>query len=272
MSACDRQDSGVIELYFYGELDAPECAAVERHISMCAECHQALEELTTIRAALATRPDVAAPPGGDWGPFMARLDQAMRLERVDQTAVKVGPLRTVTQPAARPRSATYVAMAALVTLITMSVVYFVRTRTHQATEAPVATRVTPADTPVAPVPAPAAADRSAEAAFAALSEQHFERSKLVVLGLTSKDPRRTRESEWAYERQLASTLLNDTRLYRLAAEERGMTTIARVMGDLEMVLLQTSLAETPDSAALAQIQRLINKRDLVARMELAGGL
>ena len=42
---------------------------------------------------------------------------------------------------------------------------------------------------------------------------------------------------------LASDLLNDTRLYRLAAEERGMKQIAGVMGDLELVLLQTSLAD-----------------------------
>ena len=35
---------------------------------------------------------------------------------------------------------------------------------------------------------------SPEAAFAALSEQHFERSKLVVLGLANKDPQHAREA------------------------------------------------------------------------------
>ena len=87
-------------------------------------------------------------------------------------------------------------------------------------------------------------------AFAALSEQHFERSKLVVLGLANKDARKAGGDDWAYERGLASNLLNDTRLYRLAAEERGMKTLAGVMGDLEIVLLQTSLADAPDRAAL----------------------
>ena len=81
----------------------------------------------------------------------------------------------------------YLAMAALLTLVTAGVVYV----------APVARRVrlpSPA-TDAAQHAAPAIgrracprAERSADAAFAALSEQHFERSKLVVLGLANKDP------------------------------------------------------------------------------------
>ena len=110
---------------------------------------------------------------------------------------------------------------------------------------------------------------SPEAAFTALSEQHFERSKLVVLGLANKDPHHAREADWAFERGLASSLLSDTRLYRQAAEARGMKSLAGVMGDLELVLLQTSLADAPDAEALEQIQRLIHKRDLVTKMEVA---
>ena len=85
------------------------------------------------------------------------------------------------------------------------------------------------------------------------------------------DPHLASEADWAYERGLASNLLNDTRLYRVAAEERGLKKLAGVMGDLELVLLQTSLAETPDPATLEQIQRLIHKRDLVAKMEVTTG-
>ena len=48
-----------------------------------------------------------------------------------------------------------------------------------------------------------------------------------------------------------------------------MKSLAGVMGDLELVLLQTSLADAPDAAALEQIQRLIHKRDLVTKMEVA---
>jgi hypothetical protein len=108
-----------------------------------------------------------------------------------------------------------------------------------------------------------------EAAFASLSEQHFERSKLVVLGIANKDARVASQADWAFERELASSLLTDTRMYRMAAEERGMKTLADVMGDLEIVLLQTSLAGTPDAESLEQIQRLIRKRDLVTKMDVA---
>jgi hypothetical protein len=42
------------------------------------------------------------------------------------------------------------------------------------------------------------------------------------------------------------------------------------MRDLEIVLLQASMAEATDSAALPQIQRLIQKRGLVEKMDVAG--
>jgi hypothetical protein len=40
------------------------------------------------------------------------------------------------------------------------------------------------------------------------------------------------------------------------------------MGDLELVLLQTSLPGETDAATLHRLQRLIQKRDLVTRMEM----
>jgi hypothetical protein len=90
----------------------------------------------------------------------------------------------------------------------------------------------------------------------------------VVLGLAAKNPQKVRPADWAYERQLASTLLSDTRLYRLAAQERGMRTLAGVMSDLELVLLQTSHSDETDTATLSRLQQLIRKRDLVTKMEV----
>ena len=84
---------------------------------------------------------------------------------------------------------------------------------------------------------------AARTAFTRLSEQHFERSKLVVLGSRTRIRAARSRPTGQYERQLASSLLTDTRLYRLAAEERGMTSLASVMADLELVLLQTSMAQ-----------------------------
>jgi Putative zinc-finger len=267
MTGCDLQALGMIELYFYDELEASERAAVGGHLRSCEECRRALEELTMIRAALAARPSIGAPSGDDWSGFMVRLDEAIRPDRQARNAAQM-----VTVRAMRPafRVATYAAMAALVMLVTLSVVYFTRaTRRSDVPASPVAERVQPVLDPsaVQPVPGP-----TPEAAFAALSEQHFERSKLVVIGLASMDARLTDDADWAFERQLATNLLSDTRLYRFAAEERGMSTVARVMADLEMVLLQTSLSDKPDAESLEQIQRLIRKRDLVTKMDVVTGL
>jgi hypothetical protein len=104
--------------------------------------------------------------------------------------------------------------------------------------------------------------------LASVSARHLERSKLVVLGLATREADLSERSDWAYERELATSLLNDTRLYRMAAEQRGLTSLAGVMRDLELVLLQTSMSEATDAAALPRIQRLIRKRGLVEKMDV----
>ena len=125
---------------------------------------------------------------------------------------------------------------------------------------------------VAEAPASQAAAPAGDAdGFEALSEEHLQRSKLVVLGLAAKDPSRGRHRRtWMYERDLAATLLTDTRMYRMAAEDRGLGPMADVMRDLELVLLQTSFTDAGDPASLAEIQRLIRKRDLVGKMDVVG--
>ena len=275
MNGCDVQASGAVELYFYDELDPAQRVSIETHVSICAECRRAFEELSVIRAALASRPRVDAPLDGDWSAFMIRLDEAIRIDhRGRQTAAVMNmPERAA---AARPTRrlvvyAPYAAMAALLALVTSTVVYFARTSpvdpnapSHTVEVAPpsAATPATDSTARVEPV------STTHGQGFAALSEQHFERSKLVVLGLANKDAKAL-EADWAFERGLASSLLDDTRLYRMAAEDRGMTRLAGVMGDLELVLLQTSLADKPDPDTLQRIQRLIHKRDLVTKMDVA---
>lgn len=264
MTPCDVQASGAIELWFYGELDPDERRRIEFHLAVCAECRGALDELKTIRTALATRPVVTAPPGDDWTSLMSRIDLAVAQE--SRSPVKV----VATPPRSRPVPA-YLAMAAVLTLVTASVTYLARHRESRPVESTVATRVEAPSATVAPLPAadpgaPASAPQSDP--FAAISEQHFERSKLVILGLASRDPHNSSSSDWAYERQLAGALLDDTRLYKQAAEARGLGPLAGVMSDLELVLLQTSLSDQGDAATLDRLQRLIRRRDLVSKMEM----
>jgi hypothetical protein len=247
MTTCDVHASGDIELYFYDELAAGEREAIERHLPACADCRAALDELRVIREALAERPIVSAPPSGDWSAFMARLDASIAGDRV-----RDGYVLALRRRSSRSPYVAYLAMAALLALVTISIAVALRSRQ------------VPTASPIATVTSAASSD---VAAFTALTEEHFERSKLVVLGLATKD-QNGKATDWAYERALASGLLNDTRMYRLAAEDRGLTGLAGVMRDLELVLLQASLTDEKDPAALPQLQRLIRKRDLIEKMDV----
>jgi hypothetical protein len=191
---------------------------------------------------------------------MARLDGAISQAAtgaVDRTADADDP-RTAWR-----RLAPYLAVAALLALVTVSVLFALAKsprRDGPSTEPDVAiTHPVRPGTDVA---------RSTDPALASLSGQHFERSKLVVLGLATKDTTGSGNGDWAFERELATTLLGDTRLYRQAAEARGMNTLAGVMRDLELVLLQTSMSREPDTESLEQLKRLIRRRDLLTKMNV----
>ena len=265
-SPCNVQASGAIELLFYGELAGAERARVERHVSSCPECRRAFDDLVTIREALASRPDIASPPGGDWARFMARLDDAVRRERwvgpmaPDASSSVRGLLR---HGRPRGRAYAYLATAALLTLVTIAVLLVARQR-EDVTGSVSGSHVRPAAVESVPTPPEAGGD----AALTSVSEQHFERSKLVVLGLATKDPGDGPGSNWEYEQELASALLDDTRLYRMAAEQRGMQPLAGVMRDLELLLLEASMTEQPDGESLETLQRLIRRRDLLTKMEV----
>jgi hypothetical protein len=256
---CHLQAAGTIELYFYGELPHDERVAVQAHVSGCVECRQALADLTMIRAALAGRPDVATPPGGDWSGFMGRLDAAVVVEQSRRVTDGTADVGTVP---ARRRLAPYLALAALLALVTVGVLAVLQQRGAPPQSA---SRSVPS---IAPAPPPevrhASLTSEPDPGLMAGSGQHFERSKLVVLGLTTKTGQ---QDDWSYERGLASSLLSDTRLYRLAAEERGMQPLAAVMRDLELVLLQASMTNDPTEASLHQLQRLIQRRDLLTKMD-----
>jgi Putative zinc-finger len=262
MTVCHLWDTPDVELYFYEELDAADMARVAAHLRGCAECRKRLDDLRALGHMLAG-PRVETPPAGDWSGFMRRLDEACGLE-------SSAPGRTV-----RPGLLRLAAIAAMLALVTIGLVMASRARPQAPPPSRDVARVAP------PVVSQPAADRTAPTQAAAtsaspdrglveMSEEHLERSKLVVLGLATRDPERTSAADWQYERTLAGSLLPDTRLYRLAAEDRGMKDLARVMGDLETVLLQASLSDHADRQSLERVQRLITKRDLMVKMQVVG--
>jgi hypothetical protein len=259
MSMCAIHDAGAIELYFYDELHGQDRTRIADHLRRCRECAGALDELKVIRAALASRHDVSMPASGEWSGFMQRLDAAVHREPAERLVVPFQPRPALIR---RPMSG-LLAMAALLTIVAVSVFF-----ASQAGRRAVQTDDGIGSAQITDI---ASADASPiQAGLASVGARHFERSKLVVLGLAAKQAAAGESSDWTYERELATSLLNDTRLYRMAAEQRGLTSLAGVMRDLELVLLQTSMAEVTDASALPQIQRLIRKRGLVEKMDVAG--
>jgi hypothetical protein len=251
MTGCELIEAADVELYFYDELDAGDRTRVATHLRRCDACRQRLDDLHAIRRALAARPVVDAPPAGDWSGFMRRLDRSTGR-------------RSVGSFAAFGRLPNMVAMAAMLAIVALGISVAMRVRET----APASRRAATSQEGAQPAPLPGAG--TADSSLREATAEHLERSKLVVLGLTALDPRQTRAADWQYERQLAGTLLDDTRLYRQAAQQRGMTDVARVMRDLETVLIETSMSDSTDREALARVQRLIAKRDLVVKMQLVG--
>jgi anti-sigma factor RsiW len=261
MTTCEMAESPDIEMYFYGELDPLERARVERHLGTCEPCRHRLADLQAIRRLLASRPLVDAPPAGDWSGFTRRLDSALTRDAEPSNLRTLEPqnLRTSRTPRTSRTLRPLLALAALLALITIGAVIAARFRTAPGPGAAVSTpviEVPPQNVSTAAQPARALRERSAE---------HLERSKLVVLGLATRDP--NARSDWQYERALAGTLLTDTRLYRQAAIQGGAPDVERVMRDLETVLLEASMSDKGDRAALERVQRLIAKRDLVVKMQ-----
>lgn len=245
--SCEWHDNGTAELHFYGELDPAARERFDAHLAGCNVCRSALAELDVIARALDVRRRDATPPGGDWSGLMARLDQRLQSEG---------------QPHAQPwwrfnglRGA--LKAAAMVALVSAGVMAG-RQWEHWRHPDEAGTEVTSTD-------APAASDF-----LAALAEQHLERSKLVLLGLATKDPRDARPADWRFERDLAGRMLADTAQYRLSARQQGLSGLADVLGDLEVVLLQASLSDEADPGALARLQNLIGQRDLLVKIEVLG--
>jgi hypothetical protein len=264
MRPCELLDTADVEMYFYGELDPAGRARVETHLRGCELCRQRLDDLHEIRRALALRPLVEAPPAGDWSGFMRRLDSAVARE-VEPNLRTFEPTNLRTSEPQNLR--TLLALAAVLALATIGVVMALWSRPAPETRLAVAAPRSPAEARTAKAGEAGSAKAGSDRALREGSAELLERSKLVVLGLATRDPR-ARSQDWQYERALAGALLSDTRLYRQAAIQGGASDVARVMRDLETVLLEASMSDRKDPVSLERVQRLIAKRDLVVKMQV----
>jgi len=240
---CVWKERNAAELRFYGELAPTDASAFDAHLAGCDVCRASLDELNVLTLALGAEA-TEAPAGGDWSDFMNRLDR-----RLDDEAVGW-----------RARWPTVLRVAAMVMLVAGALL---AERAWEHRDQPA---------PAGPVPPGAATPAATPAALAveSLAEQHLQRSKVVLLGLATKDPSHARPADWRQERELASAMVPDTSQYRLTAAQNGLGSLADVLGDLEVVLLQTSLSDAGDPGALSRIQRLIDRRDLLVKIEVIG--
>src|SRR5262249_11941109 len=155
------------------------------HVRACAACRQRLEDLHAIRQALAAAPVVDAPPAGDWSGFMRRLDAAVSV--ADEPAE---PAVVLERRSGRWTVRQLVAIAALLAIAAMGV--FMAARARSPRPAAVVAGNVPPPTESSRDSSPAARSEKGDKALRESSAEHLERSKLVVLGLATRDPRQTR--------------------------------------------------------------------------------
>jgi hypothetical protein len=93
MSASDGDRTGCdetaerLEAYHYGDLDAPERAAVEAHAGRCARCRAELEAIAETAAAL-DRLEVPDPGEAEWARFGAKLEARVAPLRAERLALR----------------------------------------------------------------------------------------------------------------------------------------------------------------------------------------
>jgi hypothetical protein len=245
----DRMPLHDVDLYFYEELTGEARAAFERHLPGCPACKAALDDLEQIRGSLAPMRAQAGRSEAEWRSFMRRLD--VRLDGRPTSAVHGGYMIPV------------LAMAATLLIGIGAGALWQRERARTADSGTSAVALDQSATGNSASAASQARAKEREAVLA-----HLDRAKIVLLGLANKDAGAVSADDWAYERSLAASLLPDTRLLRLGALEAGDAELASLLNDLEVLMLQASFAAEPDRVTLSQLQRYINRRDLLVRTEL----
>ena len=98
---------------------------------------------------------------------------------------------------------------------------------------------------------------------------HLEKSEMLLLELANT--RDNGEFDISAERQLASRLRSDSRLYRHAARQSGQADVAALLEQLERVLVELANSpETIPSADLGELRVLLDESDLLFKVRVVG--
>jgi hypothetical protein len=222
-------------LHYYGETDRVDEARIESHLSSCAECQFANQQLRRVMTLVDTAAPVEAPPGFErtaWARLQPALDQQQ------------GPRGFFWIP--------QFALAGGVAALVM--VAFMAGRFTGGEPAGV--------TPASPVAA-ASPERVLHAAFG----DHLDRTQMMLVELANAES--DHADVLAGEQGRAVDLVAANRLIRQSAEQSGDVVIADVLEDLERVLLE--IANSPADASsndLTDLQSRITDEDLLFRVRV----
>ena len=222
-------------LHYYGETEAADEARIESHLSSCAECQFANQQLRGVMTLVDSAAPVEAPLGFErvaWARLEPALDQPKRgwFVWVPQLALGGG-------------------VAALV------MVAFLAGRFTSTEPAGVTT-------PASPV-----ASASPERVLLAEVGDHLDRTQMMLVELANAES--DHADVLAGEQGRAVDLVAANRLIRQSAEQSGDVVIADVLEDLERVLLE--IANSPADASsndLTDLQSRITDEDLLFRVRV----
>ena len=98
---------------------------------------------------------------------------------------------------------------------------------------------------------------------------HLERSQMFLIEIMNSDP--SGQNGIARQQELARNLLDDNRLYRQSAQRSGDPEVARVLDELERVLVEIANAP-PDltSTDVREIRSRIQSQDLLFKIHVLG--
>jgi hypothetical protein len=225
-----------IVLHCYG--DAGDGQVIEQHLQACPECRAEFEQ---VKALLQEIPAIQVPEPPEY------LEQKLWLNLRDRLPDPAsGTWRRLLAPS---RWAIAGVMAVLVIVAFLAGRFW--PRAHEGSKPPVLAQMNPQRVVLVAV------------------GDHLERSQMLLIEIMngdSKDP-----AGLSSQQELARNLLDDNRLYRQSAQRTGDPEVARVLDDLERVLVEIANAP-PDLSAtnVQEIRRRVQSQDLLFKIHVLG--
>jgi hypothetical protein len=214
-------------LHFYGESRPSERRQVEEHLETCAPCRASWLDLgDTLKL-------VDAAPAPEPGPEFERVMWA----RVQAALPKA--------PAPWWSLGRLVPFAAAAAVVVVAAV--VGTRMWMSRPAP----------PAAPPETASKASTPRERVLLAALDEHFETTQTLLVELMNATDAGGADSaarDFAFERAVAGDLVSSGRLYRVTARQNGDAQFARMLDDLEPVLVD--VAHAPERMTRNDLQSL----------------